>query len=126
MKKCARCGETKPFADFPVDARRRDGRYPYCKTCKSEYMSARYATNREREATKDYHARIARRYGITVTEYEALLEQQNGKCAICDADEPWARRTYTKRFGVDHDHVTGEIRGLPLFSLQSGSRAFRR
>ena len=43
---------------------------------------------------------------ITLLEYARLLEKQKGKCAICD--------TYPKkkRLAVDHDHETGQIRGL--------------
>jgi hypothetical protein len=46
---------------------------------------------------------ILRRYDITQKEYDSLLESQNGCCAICHREV-----TLT----VDHDHITGKIRGL--------------
>lgn len=46
-------------------------------------------------------------YGITSAEYQAIYEAQGGKCYIC------ARANgRSKRLSVDHDHATGEVRGL--------------
>ena len=44
------------------------------------------------------------RYGLTPEDVDALIERQNGLCAIegCGAD---ANR-------IDHDHKTGKVRGL--------------
>ena len=56
--------------------------------------------------------RIARRrnlkakYGLTVREYESIHVAQSGKCAICGRDENG------RKLAVDHNHKTGEIRGL--------------
>lgn len=52
-------------------------------------------------------ARRLRPYGLTIEDYEALLEAQDHRCVGCE-----------KKFGpsrvpcVDHDHATGEVRGL--------------
>lgn len=51
---------------------------------------------------------MLKRYGITFTEYKALLIKQRYRCAACRTDEPGGRG----RFHVDHDHETGEVRGL--------------
>ena len=40
-------------------------------------------------------------------QYDAMFDSQNGKCAICDKP-PQAH----KKLGVDHDHKTGQVRGL--------------
>lgn len=46
-------------------------------------------------------------YGITRDEYLAIYDAQGGKCAICQ------RATgASKNLSVDHDHETGEVRGL--------------
>lgn len=111
MKTCVRCGEDKPMEDFPIDRCRRDGRYPYCKPCKSQYMSERYQANKARISGQDYESRLARRYGITPADYDRMLAEQDGACAICGTTDPSAD-TRSTRLSVDHDHETGEVRGL--------------
>ena len=51
-------------------------------------------------------SRIRSTFGITTEEYERIFEYQGGVCAICE------QRPVSKRLAVDHDHLTGEIRGL--------------
>jgi hypothetical protein len=58
-------------------------------------------------ASKAAHtSHLKRTYGITEDDYQRLLEHQGGVCAIC-GQVPRA-----KRLAVDHDHVTGKVRGL--------------
>lgn len=54
--------------------------------------------------------RIFKAYGLTRDEFEHMVEDQNGLCAICGRG-PQVRGTH-KRLLVDHDHETGCIRGL--------------
>jgi hypothetical protein len=51
-------------------------------------------------------AEYKRKFGITIEEYDTLYLNQGGRCAIC-LDKPTDRR-----LAVDHDHITGKIRGL--------------
>lgn len=50
-----------------------------------------------------------RRYGIDAAQYDAMLSQQRGRCAICGGGVSCNK---TKYFDVDHDHRTGKVRGL--------------
>jgi len=54
------------------------------------------------------HDRKSQRvYGLAPGQYEELYAFQDGHCALC------LRATgKTKRLAVDHDHATGEVRGL--------------
>jgi hypothetical protein len=49
---------------------------------------------------------IQKKYGITEDDYQKLLEQQNGVCAIC------LRHQRKQRLSIDHSHRTGRVRGL--------------
>ncbi len=51
---------------------------------------------------------IERKYGMSKPSYLRMLKAQGGCCAICGG-EPGGRYNI---FNVDHDHNTGEIRGL--------------
>ncbi|WP_239404651.1 endonuclease VII domain-containing protein [Frankia sp. Cj3] len=54
-----------------------------------------------------------KKYGLTAAEYDHLLAAQRGGCAVCATKTPGNRRTRAIRaFAVDHDHVTGQVRGL--------------
>lgn len=68
-----------------------------------------------REST-NYHRNwhLVNRYGITLKEYEQLNSNQGGKCAICrKAETSRNKRDGTVReLAVDHNHETGEVRGL--------------
>ena len=64
------------------------------------------ARRRERKATPEQRTRwgLQTRYGLTPADVDAMRERQNGVCGIC--------RQAMKRECVDHDHETGEVRGL--------------
>jgi hypothetical protein len=55
---------------------------------------------------REYH--LKKTYGINLEQYDLLLKKQDNKCAICKRHSS----EFPKRLSVDHDHKTGEIRGL--------------
>jgi hypothetical protein len=72
-----------------------------------------------RQRARDYAAANPRRarawslrtkFGIGLTDYEAMLAAQGGRCAVCRTTESGDRRFST--LAVDHDHSTGKVRGL--------------
>ena len=54
-------------------------------------------------------ARLKRRYGITPDDYDLLLTNQNGHCALCERTPDQERYGYLH---VDHCHDSNKIRGL--------------
>lgn len=67
----------------------------------------------ERKAyAKEWNLR--RRFGITGDQYAAMMKLQNGCCAICQEPERSinSNNGKLKELAVDHDHDTGEVRGL--------------
>ncbi|HKZ21193.1 MAG TPA: endonuclease VII domain-containing protein [Acidimicrobiia bacterium] len=63
----------------------------------------------EKRRRKDaaHEKRVVKVYGLQPGQYKILYEFQGGVCAIC-------RRATgaSRRLSVDHDHVTGLVRGL--------------
>ena len=55
---------------------------------------------------------LQRKYGIDLEFYRYLLEKQNGVCALCGKPETTIRHGKIIGLAVDHDHVTGKVRGL--------------
>jgi hypothetical protein len=53
-------------------------------------------------------AYLRRVYGISLFQYESLLKKQGDSCAVCLKPKD----TFKTNLAVDHNHVTGEIRGL--------------
>ena len=51
-------------------------------------------------------------YGLTPEDKQKMLAEQNNCCAICEYSEPGARGNVNGEWYVDHDHVTGKVRGL--------------
>jgi len=74
---------------------------------KQKNKAAKYNHSHPR-AKKDQHLRKS--FGITLRDYEELLESQDRKCAICGRKD--SGNTKSEYFFVDHNHKTGEIRGL--------------
>jgi Recombination endonuclease VII len=47
-------------------------------------------------------------YKLTIAQWNRIFEHQSGVCYACHNPEPVKGR----RLSVDHDHATGEVRGL--------------
>jgi len=68
----------------------------------------------------------ARRRGLCPEEYQALLDKQDGRCAICRAREGHRScRGRECRLAIDHDHRTGLPRGLLCNNCNRGLGRFK-
>jgi len=63
---------------------------------------------REQDRRRLYGRWLERNYGLTINDYDAIYEAQEGRCRICTTTEPRGRGG----FHVDHCHETGIVRGL--------------
>lgn len=73
----------------------------------------RAATNAKRAADPTQRSRahwawIKRKYGLTKEQWLAIFDAQGERCAICRAQEPKSAHGWH----TDHDHKTGEVRGI--------------
>lgn len=108
-KRCGDCKKLLPVSSFAKNKDSKDGLSWRCKPCHVAYV------RRHREKNPDYYRKVQLRYkfGITPEEYDALLARQDGACAICGQEETaLGRHGEVKLLSVDHNHETGEVRGL--------------
>jgi hypothetical protein len=81
----------------------------------------RYRENQRRmRSTPEGKARqraghLKRKYGITLEEYDTLLQHQGGGCAICRR-----KPRPDASLHLDHDHQTGRMRGILCFRCNNG------
>lgn len=111
-KVCSGCREVKPLEDFVRNRARADGRGTRCRPC----HNLRGRADRERLHGSSQHYHLRRRYGIGADEVAAMVEAQGGVCAVCREG---------KAEHVDHDHVTGLVRGVLCFTCNGGLGQFR-
>ena len=67
------------------------------------------------------------KYGLAGTDYEQMLQDQGGVCAICGEVETRKDRMGVVREGlsVDHDHITDRVRGLLCAACNSALASAR-
>lgn len=100
---CPDCRVVKPLDEFPRNTSGRAGRGRYCLPCHKVRGEANRIKNHG--STRNYH--LKRRYGITQDDVDRMLEAQGHNCAVCKKADPEH---------VDHDHATGEVRGMLCFN----------
>ena len=61
---------------------------------------------KNRDKIKDFS--LKKRFNITLEQYNEMFTKQNGRCKICSKHQSEIARSLS----VDHDHITGKVRGL--------------
>lgn len=103
---CVRCGERKPFEEMVQQSTCEAGVANRCRECDRKRQNERNRKNPQ--LGRDRARRFAlSQFGLTVEDYDAMLEYQGGVCAICKGECNSGRR-----LAVDHCHKTGNVRGL--------------
>ena len=87
-KLCKVCQEWRPVDQFYSNAKTNDRLSVYCRSCQKDGV-------------------LRKSYGISMLEYEQMLADQDGVCAICGGTNADGRDLF-----VDHNHQTGAVRGL--------------
>ncbi len=67
-----------------------------------------------RKAYPDHYrnADLKRGFGISLEEYQRMFVEQRGVCGICEKPEKDVRNGKVRWLAVDHNHTTGQVRGL--------------
>lgn len=129
MKQCTECKIIKSNDEFQKHKVNKNGSICYkakCKMClnskrKEKWYSLPENVRKEKQRKvreklgEDYfrNYKLKKKYGISLEDYNSMLEHQNGKCAICKTD--LIVGSYYKNGGncrVDHNHQTGKVREL--------------
>lgn len=86
-------------------------------------MSERNLKNKEWRQRNPEKARLIYRrknlrdkYGLTIEQWDEIAKAQNYKCAICGTP----KNTLKNNLAVDHNHTTGEVRGLLCYACNRG------
>ncbi len=113
-KVCCLCRRDVHVSYFRLDKARHDGLSSKCRPCANAWHKEYRRLNpglRERYAPskKDPRASYLKAaHKLTRAQYDELLASQGHGCAICGNSRPGGRGI----FHIDHDHVTGKIRGI--------------
>lgn len=122
MKKCTECKELKTIESFYKSKSNPDGLFYKCKICVGAKNKAYAIKNRDKiksynaewmKRCRKYNPDISREsklrnsYKMTMLDYKKMVESQNGSCAICLRTPKPGKKLF-----IDHDHSTGNVRGL--------------
>jgi hypothetical protein len=126
-KQCSKCQLEKHFSAFHKNTRKPDGHSDQCKSCRKNYYSlpqVKRQGNLNRQ--KNYSsikrkAQQLRKYGLSLADYDAMLEKQGNGCAICGRQltDPDGRK-----LAVDHCHKTKVVRGILCCNCNNGLGRF--
>lgn len=113
-RKCQQCGKDY---ELGVDS----SQHKYCSLkCRNDWHYNKWKSSgglRDKVKIRSYW--LKHTYGITIEDYENLLEAQGNRCAICGITEPSGYNWH-----VDHCHSKGHIRGLLCSKCNQGLGLF--
>lgn len=146
LLRCSKCKELKPCSQYNKYSTISRGYSYACKECtklythrqdvrerrlkyhreydkinwekKKEYRKQH--THEASERSKKHHFKVS--YGLELEDYDRMLLDQNGKCAICGTSSPSGKYN---RFYIDHCHRTGKVRGLLCNTCNFALGAFK-
>ena len=113
------------------------GKSPQCSPCRKAYFKARYAanTNGTRDKAHAYNKpdvrrrqKLARDYRLTEERVGAMLFLQECKCALCRVELKTPENKKGQKsdtYCIDHDHVTGDVRGILCIRCNTALGGFR-
>lgn len=122
---CTICKDTnKPRISefFSSDRSVKNGLKAVCRTCLSAKHKKWAATPAAKSSVRS--RQIKSSYGLSADDYDRLFRDQCGRCAICMRTEDSSTKK-RRILHVDHDHMTGLVRGLLCNTCNVGLGNFR-
>ena len=105
MKRCGRCGETRPLTEFNRNSATRDGFQASCQTCMRQYQAQHYRQNRERHIARVRLDNL-RRKTVAITELETYLKTH--ACVDCGTSDLRV---------LEFDHREGEVKSAGISAM---------
>jgi len=118
MKTCSKCGQTRPEWRFNAKAASKDGLRPDCQECQHKVLLL-YAARKGNLSEHWRATYLKHKYKLTFDELAMLVKQQDGKCALCQCE------LGSDKFCIDHNHTSGEVRGILCFKCNTGLGQFQ-
>jgi hypothetical protein len=121
MKKCSSCKTVKPLSEFyhRREPNRKDQLQSECKECNKARRSKWWKSEEGKKSSAN--TKLKRRFGLTLVQYEQKVVDVGGNCEICGATKSYNGH----RLAIDHDHDTGDFRGILCKSCNLGIAAFQ-
>lgn len=119
LKLCTKCNRGYPPTSeyFYKDSKTKDGLNSWCRICHLSHSKKWQKENPE----KVKNMQLRSKFGVSLEWYNITLEKQNHCCAICGKNE----KEFKNKLYVDHNHETGEIRGLLCVNCNAGLGSFK-
>ncbi len=117
-KQCTHCLTVKPLDHFSKERNTSNVYRSYCKKC---------AVKRVQDKRKDDPSwwrkyQLKRDFGLTINDYEAMLEAHGYRCAICNS--LFDMDVVARKPNLDHCHKSGKVRGVLCFSCNTSIGKF--
>lgn len=124
VKVCRLCNAAKSITEYSRCSDSKDGSRNDCKKCssaRSRIWRKGLPETEKKSSTRRYW--LKSRYKLTEAAFDAMLAQQNNKCAICMNSFAGKSKGRMSPY-VDHDHATGAIRALLCHPCNAGLGSF--
>ena len=155
MKRCSNCKKIKNLDKFHTSKIEKGGYIYSCKICRNKRSKQHREANKDKISKQKKQHRedlyieglcsngdgnklitkrncanclekyMKRQYGINFKQYHILIQKQNNKCAICKIKINISMISRGKGMCIDHDHKTGNIRGILCSVCNRGLGHFR-
>src|SRR5882724_12058950 len=78
-----------------------------------EWRKKDYLKHKDKYIENERKQRLQKNFGLSIEQYDEMFLKQGGLCHICHLPETSKNsRKEIKKLAVDHNHITGKIRGL--------------